>query len=158
MALGKLEQFELGTSFAGWMGRFVRNVALNHARKVQRRSTRPVAPEDVEELAADAPGGGARILAGPGSDRAPIDDRGVLSDDQAWFDDRVLAGLRELRPDQRATLLLRTILDLSFREISEVLGIPEGTAMSHVHRARLQLRARLTEDDFARAAREGGGS
>lgn len=151
MALGKLEQFEPGTSFTGWMGRFVRNVALNQARKVQRRATRAAAPDDLEELAT---GAGRPPLDGPGSRGAPIDGRGVLCEEQTQFDDRVLAALGELGPDQRAALLLRTVLDLSFREVSQALDIPEGTAMSHVHRARVLLRGRLANLDRS----TGGGS
>ena len=170
MALGKLEQFEPGTNFTGWMGSFVRNVALNHARKRLRRSVRGVDPDVLEDLsmgagsAAAGPSamGGGGILPGPGSHLAPIDGRGVLHHGQTDFDDRVLAGLRELGPDQRAALLLRTVLDMSFREVSEALGIPEGTAMSHVHRARVLLRERMSPEPDDRgpraptAARGGG--
>jgi RNA polymerase sigma-70 factor (ECF subfamily) len=145
MALVKREQFEPGTSFSAWMGRFVRNVALNHARKVRRRGTLPHAPEVVEEIAGT--GSRAPILPGPGTAELPVDGRGELLEDQTAFDDRVLAGLRELGPDPRAALLLRTVMGLTYREIALTLEIPEGTAMSHVHRARTLLRERLGPDE-----------
>jgi RNA polymerase sigma-70 factor, ECF subfamily len=47
-----------------------------------------------------------------------------------------------LRPDQREAIVLRYEEGLSFEEIGQVLGIPEATARSHVHRARKAL-ARL---------------
>ncbi len=143
MALGKLERFEPGTSFTGWMGRFVKNVALNHARKVQRRDTHPLAPETVADL---APRDG-RVLAGPGANRSPVDERGEILEGQVEFDDRVLASLRELGADQRSSLLLRTVMGMSYREIASTLEIPEGTAMSHVHRARQRLRDALSEPE-----------
>jgi DNA-directed RNA polymerase specialized sigma24 family protein len=40
-------------------------------------------------------------------------------------------------------LLLRTIQKLSYTEIAEIMQIPEGTAMSHVHRSKNELRNRL---------------
>ena len=74
---------------------------------------------------------------------APVNEAGELLQDQEAFDDQVLHGLRGLGPDQRAALLLRTVLGLGYREIAGALEIPEGTAMSHVHRAREALRRRL---------------
>jgi RNA polymerase sigma-70 factor (sigma-E family) len=49
----------------------------------------------------------------------------------------------ELPPVQRAAVVLRFYEDRSFAEIAEILGCPEGTARSHVHRALAALRARL---------------
>lgn len=145
IALHKLEQFEPGepgTSFAAWMGAIVRNVARNEARKGARRATRPVPPETLAELCTERDGGGA-----PGPLDDPIDARGELRPGHAAFDDALDRALAELRPIQRAALLLRTLRGLDYREISAALDIPEGTAMSHVHRARKALRMRLTETD-----------
>ena len=47
--------------------------------------------------------------------------------------------LARLRPDQRAAVALRYEDGLSFDEIGRVLGMPEATARSHVHRARKEL-------------------
>jgi RNA polymerase sigma-70 factor, ECF subfamily len=44
-----------------------------------------------------------------------------------------------LRPDQREAVVLRYEEGLSFEEIGQILGIPEVTARSHVHRARKEL-------------------
>jgi len=133
MALGKLEQFDPETHFTAWMGRFVRNVALNHRRKLGRRATTPTDPEVL---------GG--LPAGNGKSALPVNGNGELVLGQTAFDDRVLAGLHELSGTQRACLLLRTVLDLSYREVARTLEIPEGTAMSHVHRARQALREKLS--------------
>jgi RNA polymerase sigma-70 factor (ECF subfamily) len=50
-----------------------------------------------------------------------------------------------LRPDQREAVVLRYEEGLSFDEIGQVLGIPEVTARSHVHRARKELARLLTD-------------
>ncbi len=42
-------------------------------------------------------------------------------------------------------LVLRDYQDLSYREISEVLDIPQGTVMSRLHAARKKLRQQLLE-------------
>ncbi len=133
IALGKLDQFEPGTSFIAWMGQIVRFVALNQGRRRRRSRVAVMDPVVLESVAADpAP-------AAP----APATARGGIDPEQAAFDDEVLAALRGLPETTRACVLLRTVVDLPYREIALALGIPEGTAMSHVHRGRCRLRERL---------------
>jgi len=59
------------------------------------------------------------------------------------------AALARLRPDQRAAIVLRYENGLSFDEIGTVLGVPEVTARSHVHRARKDLARSLTASGWA---------
>jgi RNA polymerase sigma-70 factor (ECF subfamily) len=149
MALEKLDRYQRGTNFTAWAGRFVRNVALNHARKVRRRATAATSHEVLGDLAGGAASVASEptpdeVLAGAGGGRTlPITAQGELRAGQEAFDDELLAGLQSLSTMQRACLLMRAVLDLGYREISETLEIPEGTAMSHVHRARATLRAEL---------------
>jgi len=136
-ALHKLREFDPETNFLAWMGRFVRNIALNEKRKRLRRQTDSTDPVWLD--GADAPAFPRAVAPAP----SPVDGRGVLRRDQGDFDDRVLAGLVELSEAARACLLLRVVADLGYGEIAALLDIPEGTAMSHVHRARTALRERL---------------
>ena len=55
--------------------------------------------------------------------------------------------LRSLPRQQRAAVVLRFLDDLSFAEIAEILGCPESTARSHVHRALSRLREQLGDED-----------
>lgn len=48
---------------------------------------------------------------------------------------------------QRAAVVLRFYEDLTYAEIGKVLGCPEATARSHVHRALAALRGRLSPGD-----------
>ena len=48
--------------------------------------------------------------------------------------------LRKLPAQQRAVLVLRNLEDLSEQETAEVLGVPEGTVKSRLHRAQLGFR------------------
>lgn len=143
----KLEQFEPGTSFLAWMGAFVRNHARNRARLRQRQATRGADPERLVALAREADARSGRrteeplqALAG----RAGLDAlEGRESQDAGAFDDALDAALGSLAPLPRTALLLRFLGELSYAEIGQALGIPEGTAASHVSRARTQLRTQL---------------
>ena len=51
--------------------------------------------------------------------------------------------LAALPRPHREILILREFLDLGYAEIAEVLGVPAGTVMSRLHRARSALAARV---------------
>lgn len=55
----------------------------------------------------------------------------------------VLAAIDELPEDQRAVVTLVGIEELSYKDAADVLGIPLGTLMSRLHRARERLRETL---------------
>jgi len=78
----------------------------------------------------------------------------ALPDDGYRFDEphkRLDAGwdleraLERLTPEHRAALMLKEVEGLSYQEIAESLGWPMGTVATRIHRARLELRARLRE-------------
>ncbi len=138
IGLERLGTFDAGTSFAAWMTQIVRHVSMNEARKSRRRRT-----SSVETEVLDAHAG--QPQANPGA-RA-VTSRGTLTADQAAFDDELAGALEGLDETARSCLLLRVVADLPYREIGQALGIPEGTAASHVHRARKALRERLTAAD-----------
>ncbi len=73
---------------------------------------------------------------------------GALSDPEQHVLDGVLeselvAGLASLRPASRRLVLLVDVDGLSYREAADVLGVPVGTVMSRLHRARRRQRKRL---------------
>jgi RNA polymerase sigma-70 factor, ECF subfamily len=117
VALAKLADFHPGTRFEAWFGQIVRFVALNHARR--RHHPPPLTEDHVAQPQANPAANPAR------------------------FDDRVSAALAQLDEVPRTCLLMRTIHGMTFAQIAAALDIPEGTAMSHVHRARALLRERL---------------
>ena len=51
--------------------------------------------------------------------------------------------LAALPPPHREILILREFLELGYAEIADVLGIPAGTVMSRLHRARSALAVRV---------------
>jgi RNA polymerase sigma-70 factor (ECF subfamily) len=58
-------------------------------------------------------------------------------------EDRVGSALLELKPDDRAVVVLKHFVSFSYEEISEVLGIPVKTVRSRLFTARERLRDSL---------------
>lgn len=58
----------------------------------------------------------------------------------------VAAGLSQLDPDLRQAVVLRFYVDLPVRDIADVLGIPEGTVKSRLHRAIGAMRQLLPKE------------
>jgi len=135
IALSKLASFTEGTNFTAWISQIVRLTALNYAKKANRRSAVTADPGMIDRTADSvSPGAKDGVV-------SPKDGR--LAENQAEFDDEVLSALRDLSEEARACLLLRVVQRLAYSEISKALQIPEGTAMSHVHRAKQLLGKRL---------------
>lgn len=124
-AMTKLATFRVDTDFTAWMAQIVRFTALNQMRRV-RRGPRLLDPELHDPTA-------------PPVAAALVSERGTLLPEQTGLDDFMLSRLNALHETQRTCLLLRTVLELPYQQIGAMLDIPEGTAMSHVHRARQQL-------------------
>ena len=73
----------------------------------------------------------------------------VGEDGQATVDGRIaLAAVRramnDMPPEQRTILMLVCVDGLSYKDAAEVLGVPIGTVMSRLSRARLDLHERLS--------------
>lgn len=124
VAMSKLGEFDRSTSFAAWAGQIVRFIALNELRKKGR------APFSGEDPAMGTFAGVASRI-----DAVP--------EHEAELRLKLASALGTLDETARACLLMRTVMGMSYGEISSALGIPEGTAMSHVHRSRQSLRTTL---------------
>lgn len=136
IAIEKNMSFSSESHFNGWLAGVVRNCALNYQRKVSRRKTHPTDPNTMTSIFSNA------------EPTSPIDSKtGSLKPMQNSFDDRVTAALQEIAPNARSCLLLRTVEELSYKEISKLMHIPEGTAMNLVHRSKKKLREILAGDD-----------
>jgi RNA polymerase sigma-70 factor (ECF subfamily) len=136
VALTKLDEFDAATSFVAWMSQIVRFLGMNERRKLSRQREahqridliRAVAPSS---LSATAP--------------SPIAGGGAFLPEQSAFDDNVVRAVSGLDEVQRSCLMLRVVMDMPYKEIATALSIPEGTAMSHVHRAKQHVRKSLAE-------------
>lgn len=132
IAIEKNQSFESNSHFVGWLAGIVRNCALNHRRKVVRRKTQATAPSAMG------------FVESKSDSVAPVDrETGQLLPMQQSFDDRVQMALEQISSKARSCLLLRSVEGLSYKEISQLMDIPEGTAMNLVHRSKKTLRGIL---------------
>jgi len=114
-----------GTDVKAWLLAIVRNCHATALRQQQRRAAVPLPAEDEEPFGADA----IAAPPDPQSDALAADEKRTL--------DRLIAALPE---EHREVLLLRELEELSYREIAAVTGIPIGTVMSRLARARAALK------------------
>jgi len=119
-ALAREHQFEAGTRFDSWMFRIVQTIWIDQLR------ARDVRKEGAEDE-------GIHI----GTDEP------VRRAEARLALEEVNAALKKLPPDQRTALLLVTVDGLSYKEAAEVAGVPVGTIMSRLARARVSLMERL---------------
>jgi RNA polymerase sigma-70 factor (ECF subfamily) len=83
------------------------------------------------------------------ADLADLRELSAIADEH--FDERVKIAVENLPEAYRVPMVLFSLGDMSYQEIADALGIPIGTVMSRLHRARTQLRAELTQ--YARTLR-----
>jgi len=119
----KLESFRGESALGTWLYRLATNQILDHVRSRAARTGQMTDGLDDATLLADA--SGHRLA-----------DRAIARVDL----ERALA---ELPEGCRAAFVLHDVEGLEHKEVSEVLGIAEGTSKSQVHKARLRLRGLL---------------
>jgi RNA polymerase sigma-70 factor, ECF subfamily len=119
----KLDSYRGEAALGTWLYRLAMNQILDHVRSRAARSGQLTDGLDDASLLADASG---HRLADRAIDRIDLE-RAML----------------ELPEGCRAAFVLHDVEGLEHREVSEVLGIAEGTSKSQVHKARLRLRGLL---------------
>jgi RNA polymerase sigma-70 factor (ECF subfamily) len=126
-AFKALDRFDESLPFYPWLHRIVRNVCLNFLRKKRRHGE--ISLNDMVDKGYDPP-----------DDETPdrTAELGELSK-------AISAAMFQLPHDQREILVLRHLQEMSYSEIATCLGIPQGTVMSRLHSARINLRG-LLED------------
>jgi RNA polymerase sigma-70 factor (ECF subfamily) len=115
-------------SFHTWLARVTRNLLIDHYRRTrQERVT-----DSIEEQLPMLQETGVAAAAGrPDQALAGREASEILQ-----------ATLQKLSPDLREAVILRDLQEMEYREIAEVLDIPEGTVKSRINRGRAEL-ARL---------------
>lgn len=116
----KRAQFDGRRSFKTWWFAILRNHCLDELRR--RKRTPTAIDYDNAGLASSA-------------DESAVDRLALES---------AIARLPEI---QREVLRLRYFADLTYQELAQVLGIPEGTVMSRLHLARKALALQLATED-----------
>jgi len=123
-ALTKYERWRPDSDLRAWLFTLMHNVFINQVRAVRSHSA----------LNLDV----ARELPVPGSqvDALRVHD--------------IRAALRQIPRNQREVLLLVGLEQFSYAEAARILGVPPGTVMSRLSRAREKMRQFLAEDSVAR--------
>ena len=125
-------------AFATWLTSITRNLLVDHFRRTK---------QDRATDSLDAPAGAqedAQPLAEKLPDAAPAADARV----QTQQTQRMVHGaLQKLSPELREAVILRDLQDLDYREIAQILKVPEGTVKSRINRGRTEL-ARLLQRTY----------
>jgi RNA polymerase sigma-70 factor (ECF subfamily) len=129
-AYASLEGYDLEQPFAPWILRIARNLCLDILR-------RRIPARARVELDADTEDGPPRELADTAAERA--DDALEKAQTRKVLEQAVAA----LPPNYREVVHLFHVEQLSYKEIAATMGIPMGTVMTWLHRARAQLRTTL---------------
>ena len=115
-------------SFATWLARVTRNLLIDHYRRTrQERVT-----DSIEEQLPMIEEAGGAASARPDHALAGREASEILQ-----------ATLQKLSPDLREAVILRDLQEMEYREIAEVLRIPEGTVKSRINRGRAELARHL---------------
>ncbi len=113
-----LHRFRGTSSFRTYLFRFTRNKAIDLIRKKERQRR-------ITRLAACLP-----------DPVSPDPEERILQDESRR---EVLDLLFEISEKERTLLLLKDVEGLSISEIGKIMGIPEGTIKSRLHRTRGRL-------------------
>ena len=132
-----IKSFRGDSAFSTWLHRITVNTCLSFRRKESRRKAREV---DEEMTYLSEPSGGD---ADPEAAALSAERRGEL---------RVALG--NVRAEHRAAMVMRHMDGLSCAEISEVLGVPDGTVKGWASRGRAAMLAALTQGSAEQIIRQ----
>jgi RNA polymerase sigma factor (sigma-70 family) len=116
-ALDRLHTRRSDSSMRAWLFAIIHNLYVSRFRRKQARMEETGLQDAAELLQAVPP----------------------RQEDQVQVGDVMLA-IQRLSVDFRAVLLLVAVEDLSYAEVAQMLGIPIGTVMSRLARARESVR------------------
>ncbi|HJQ27340.1 MAG TPA: sigma-70 family RNA polymerase sigma factor [Blastocatellia bacterium] len=113
-----------GGDSRSWLLKIVRNVYYTWIQQEHARKLSTIADEEIESIESHAPDPEARLL--HDADSA-----------------RLRRALEQLPVEYREVIILRELEELSYKEIADIAGIPLGTVMSRLARARRRLQQGL---------------
>ena len=123
-----MKSFRGDSAFSTWLYRITVNTCLSFQRQQSRRRTREV-DEETAHLSESSSGDGDPEEAALDAER-----RG-----------EILAALGNVRAEHRAAMIMRHMEGLSCAEVSEALGVPDGTVKGWASRGRAAMLAALTQ-------------
>ncbi|HCT86357.1 MAG: hypothetical protein A2W97_07810 [Bacteroidetes bacterium GWE2_40_63] len=124
-----LQQFDMDLKFSSWLYRIAHNETISFFR---RTNIRPEAHyvEDMEKVLE--------------SIRADID---IEKATQRSIDiEQIMNAIQDLESRLRSIVVLRYMEQKSYREISDILHIPEGTVATLLHKAKKRIKTALGQN------------
>jgi RNA polymerase sigma-70 factor (ECF subfamily) len=117
-----LHTFDRRANFQTWLISISRNLCIDHYRSVRKERETMARDVDASEL-------------------SPVSrERGPESQlEQVKLEQMIQSALGELPAALRQAVVLRDLKELSYQEIADELGLPEGTVKSRINRGRLEL-------------------
>ena len=113
-----------GGDSRSWLLKIVRNVYYTWIQRENSRRLSTVADEEMESVESHALSPEARLLHNADSER-------------------LRRALEQLPAEYREVIVLRELEELSYKEIADIAGVPLGTVMSRLARARRRLQQGL---------------
>lgn len=127
-------RFQTGTNCRAWLQRIVTNTFINGYRR--KRTEKGFMESRRHGTVAD----GTHLR--HGMERWSDPARGY---DHNNLSSPMTAALERLRPEFRQVLVMSDVNDFSYKEIAERVGVPIGTVMSRLFRARRNMRGMLSD-------------
>lgn len=119
-----LKSFRSGEgSFSVWLNRLTRNLLIDNYRRTKLERATNSIEDQLLTLEQTVAGSGRTDSMLAGREASEL----------------LQGALQKLSPDLRETVILRDIEELEYREIAEVLNVPEGTVKSRLNRGRAEL-------------------
>lgn len=134
--------FKGNSKFSTWLYTIARNLCIDHSRKMVFRRHKSL----------DAPGrsdgeDGPTLLERTASEEPRTDRVAIAKDLQV----RITAAVEELPEEQKEVFLMRQVQGMAFKEIADVVGVPENTVKSRMRYALERLQRALAEyEDYVR--------
>ncbi len=120
-ALGSFRSSE--GCFTTWLTRLTRNLLIDHYRRTRNQRITDSIEEQLPRVEQ-----GTVAVARPDTQLAGREASDMLQ-----------GALARLSPELRETIILRDLQDMEYKEIADVLEIPEGTVKSRLNRGRAEL-------------------
>jgi len=121
-----LGTFDRRANFQTWLTSVSRNLCIDHYRSVRKEREALARDVDPATLSPAAPAPGAHA--------------GLEARDRVRL---LRMGLDRLAPALRVAVMLRDVQELTYQEIADRLGLPEGTVKSRINRGRTELARQL---------------
>jgi RNA polymerase sigma-70 factor (ECF subfamily) len=133
-----LDQFRAESgSFANWIIRITRNLLIDHYRKNRQAEQSLVAVADSEEGTDDRLENLPSVLPSPHSEVESGEEKAALRN-----------AMKQLSPPLRQAVILRYLMELSYREMAALLRVSDGTVKSRISRGRTELARKMESLHF----------